>query len=72
MLPIISFLFGLITLIDTQRIIVNTNLGEVEGVMEKSRAGRQFFAFYRIPYAEAPIEELRFEVRSSNTGNSNS
>ena len=60
---LLLFMGLIIVKIDAQRIIVNTKLGEVEGVLEKSRAGRQYFSFYGIPYAEAPVNQLRFQVK---------
>ncbi len=41
---------------------VSTKNGILEGKVEKSRGGREFFSFYRVPYAEPPIGDLRFEV----------
>ncbi len=43
-----------------------TKQGPVKGKIEKSRVGRDFAAFYGIPYAEPPVGDLRFEVRKSN------
>jgi len=52
----------LICLSGAQHVILNTSQGALQGTIEKSRADRQFFAFYGIPYAEPPLGELRFEV----------
>jgi len=41
---------------------VRTSLGRVEGVRLTSRQGREYFGFYNVPYAEKPINELRFQV----------
>lgn len=37
--------------------------GKVQGIRLKSREGRDFYAFYGLPFAKPPIGELRFEVR---------
>lgn len=42
--------------------IVDTQYGQVKGVRSESRQGRTFYEFLGIPYAQAPIGELRFEV----------
>ena len=39
-------------------------IGSVRGAQMTSAAGKVFFAFRGIPYAKAPIGELRFSVRS--------
>ncbi|PSN39538.1 Venom carboxylesterase-6 [Blattella germanica] len=41
---------------------VNTNLGPAKGSKEKSQNGKTFCAFRGIPYAQAPIGELRFKA----------
>lgn len=40
--------------------IVEIEDGKIEGRVMQSRLGQDFFAFHRIPYAEAPIGDLRF------------
>lgn len=52
---------------DVQNPIVRTSLGRVEGTKKLSRAGREFFAFYGVPYAKPPVGELRFTVRILKT-----
>lgn len=42
--------------------VVETNLGSVTGVYERSRDGSVFASFYGIPFAKPPVGELRFEV----------
>lgn len=42
--------------------IVNTNLGQIRGRVLESRLGKPFLAFRGIRYAEAPIDDLRFQV----------
>ena len=41
---------------------VKTTLGTLEGVVLQSRAGRDYFGFYNVPYGEPPVGELRFQV----------
>lgn len=45
-----------------ESILVETKQGKVRGQTEISRSGRNFYAFYGIPYAEPPVGELRLEV----------
>lgn len=47
----------------SHRPVVKTDVGKVRGCVLESRTGQPFFAFRNIPYAEAPIDELRFKVR---------
>lgn len=42
--------------------IVNTSLGRIQGRNLKSRLGNSFLAFRGIRYAEAPVNDLRFQV----------
>ncbi|KAK7590846.1 hypothetical protein V9T40_002459 [Parthenolecanium corni] len=44
-----------------ESILVETKQGKVRGQTEISRSGRNFYAFYGIPYAEPPVGELRLE-----------
>lgn len=37
--------------------------GRIEGIVMKSRLGKDFAAFRGIPFAEPPLGELRFLVR---------
>lgn len=41
---------------------VTTNLGEIEGAVLRTRLGKPIFAFRGIRYANAPVNELRFQV----------
>lgn len=41
---------------------VNTKLGNIKGTTRLSRDGKRFNAFLGVPYAQPPIEDLRFEV----------
>lgn len=57
-----SFVFFFIFINYGEGILVETKQGQVRGQIEISRGGRNFYAFYGIPYAEPPIGELRLEV----------
>ncbi|XP_050727496.1 esterase E4-like [Eriocheir sinensis] len=41
--------------------LVDTEEGRVAGVLEKTLKGREFFSFYGIPFAQPPLEKLRFK-----------
>lgn len=42
---------------------VNTRSGPVRGYLRRSLFGeREYFAFKGVPYAEPPVDELRFKV----------
>lgn len=46
-------------------VIVNTDLGKVEGVEVKSVIKNdKYYSFMGIPYGKAPIDGLRFKVRT--------
>lgn len=47
--------------IDEKPIIV-TGLGKIQGSMLRSRLGVLFYGFRGIPYAKAPVGDLRFKV----------
>lgn len=36
--------------------------GRLRGYVRKSRQGREYVAYYKVPYASPPIETLRFKV----------
>uniref|UniRef100_A0A161MEM3 Carboxylic ester hydrolase n=1 Tax=Triatoma infestans TaxID=30076 RepID=A0A161MEM3_TRIIF len=42
-------------------ITVKTKLGEIKGGERKSRDGKTYYAFTRIPYAKPPVGKLRFK-----------
>ncbi|KAK7602467.1 hypothetical protein V9T40_008056 [Parthenolecanium corni] len=42
-------------------IVIQTKYGAVNGTTGKSRDGREFLAFYGIPFAEPPVGNLRFK-----------
>lgn len=42
--------------------IVSTIYGKVEGHIMYSRSNKSFYAFEGIPFAKAPIKDLRFKV----------
>ncbi|KRT81774.1 hydrolase, partial [Oryctes borbonicus] len=46
---------------DDRQPIVNTSLGKVRGFTLTTRLGKSFYAFTSIRYAEAPINNLRFQ-----------
>lgn len=47
-----------------QNIEINTPLGKIQGSRLISRLGKTIYSFRGIRYAQAPINELRFQVRS--------
>ena len=42
--------------------IIDTNAGQVSGVTLKSFSGIDFSAYLGIPFAEPPVNDLRFQV----------
>ena len=40
--------------------LVETSLGKIKGASRRSKLGKTFFSFKGIPYAQPPIEDLRF------------
>lgn len=42
--------------------LVTVNEGRIEGFLRHTIKGREIAAFEGVPYAEAPVDELRFEV----------
>lgn len=42
--------------------IVEIDDGKIEGTLLKSRLRRKFFAFFQIPYAQPPVNDLRFQA----------
>lgn len=41
---------------------IDTAQGRIRGFARKSRQGRDYTAFYKVPYAEPPVKSLRFKV----------
>lgn len=41
---------------------VETPLGRLKGYIRRSRKGRDYISFYKVPFARSPIGELRFKV----------
>merc|ERR1711892_5559 len=41
--------------------VVSTLIGRVSGLKEETSSGTQYYSFLGIPYAETPIEKLRFK-----------
>lgn len=46
----------------TKEVIIETKSGRVKGLIRTSLLGDQYFSFQKIPYAKAPIGELRFKA----------
>lgn len=46
--------------------VVPTKYGNVLGSVELSRKGKAFHSFRGIPYAKAPIGNLRFKINQKN------
>lgn len=42
--------------------IVEISQGRIQGVSEITPGGKPFFSFLGIPYAEPPLNDLRFKV----------
>jgi hypothetical protein len=42
--------------------IIELNDGKIQGVLEYSREGKEYNAYYSIPFTEPPIGSLRFKV----------
>ena len=49
---------------EEQPIVNVPTLGRIGGSQLSSSSGRKFHAFRAIPYAEPPVGDLRFKVRS--------
>lgn len=47
---------------DKSDYVVSIEFGEIRGSIMSSAFGREFLAFRGIPYAKAPIGDLRFKV----------
>lgn len=47
---------------NTEKPIITTPLGQVQGAILASKGGKQIFSFRGIRYAKPPIDELRFKV----------
>lgn len=47
---------------DLESTIVTTGLGQVKGYSHMSRDGRKYWAFFKVPYAQPPLDRLRFRV----------
>jgi hypothetical protein len=48
---------------ETEEPVITTPLGMVRGYPLQSREGRQYFGFYKVPFAQPPLGDLRFKVR---------
>lgn len=47
-----------------EKAIVKTAVGKVRGRVLETRLGEPFYAFRGMPYAQSPINKLRFKVRA--------
>lgn len=47
---------------ESDLVLVNTNLGPIKGTQRVSYLGDQFFSFRGVPYAQPPVGALRFKV----------
>jgi len=54
----------LLKIVNADRPLVKTELGQLEGVWQLSENGLKYAAFMGIPYAKPPVGDLRFEVIS--------
>lgn len=61
---LLIYLLPFCTTIVVEKPVVETDKGSVEGKVQYSRSGKEYFAFQGIPYAKPPIRELRFKVRT--------
>lgn len=43
--------------------ILETKLGKLQGIVTQSRNGQDVHEYLGIPFAKAPVGDLRFEVR---------
>ncbi|KAK4314505.1 hypothetical protein Pmani_014210 [Petrolisthes manimaculis] len=46
----------------SQRVVVTTDDGKISGVKLKTIKGRDFYCFKSIPYAKAPVGDLRLRI----------
>lgn len=46
----------------TSSVIMQTRNGLIEGIIQKNQNGESFYSFRGIPYAEPPVNELRFKA----------
>lgn len=59
-LTLISVLLSLCA--STSSVIVQTPNGFIEGIIQQNQNGQDFYSFRGIPYAEPPLNELRFKA----------
>ena len=55
------FIILLFVLASVKCEVVEVENGKVKGILIKTRSGKSVHAFYKIPYAEPPVNELRFK-----------
>ena len=58
---IVQFL-GLVTLTLAEDVQVTINNGKLRGERVDADMGQYYYAFKGVPYAKAPVKELRFQV----------
>ena len=44
--------------------IVEVQQGSVQGIIQYSQAGKEYYAFLGIPYGKSPIGNLRYKVQT--------
>ena len=64
-LPKLLLLFAFIYIVrgGNDAPVIEISEGKIKGDEKDSREDRDFFAYRGIPYARAPVGDLRFEVR---------
>lgn len=59
---VVTNVYGIWNLFGTEsKVTLSTNV-EIKGKIYTLSSGKQYAAFMGIPYARAPVKELRFEV----------
>ena len=53
----------LVTLTAAEDVMVNISKGKLKGERVDHDMGQYYYAFKGIPYAKAPVKELRFQVK---------
>lgn len=60
----IAIIFILFNAIKAQEPLVEISQGVLRGTVLVNRDGGNFYGFRSIPYAQPPLNELRFKVRN--------
>lgn len=58
---ILIFISSFYFIVNAQDVLISTPLGSVRGIISKTRRGHNYYVFRGIPYAQAPINELRWK-----------